>query len=93
VSKPWFAVELRLEICAERDIGLTRLHNEVEDGAYADLKKLQQDLDRAVAEAYGWPAKVAADSTETNRLLLELNRQIRAGEVKYAPFAEPVPAP
>ncbi len=86
-------IERRQVICAEREIGLTRLYNEVDDGAYADLKKLHHDLDRAVAEAYGWPAKIAADSTETNRRLLELNGRIRAGEVKYAPFAEPVPAP
>ncbi len=50
-------LERRQQICAEREIGLTRLYNEVEDGAYADLRKLHVQLDRAVAAAYGWPAK------------------------------------
>lgn len=85
-------VACRQEICADREMGLTRLYNEVGDGAYADLKKLHHQLDVAVAKAYGWPAKVAGDTDESNRRLLELNGQILRGEIAYAPFAESVPS-
>ncbi len=75
----------RQEICAERQIGLTRLYNEVDDGAYVDLRRLHRQLDEAVADAYDWPASVARDPAESNRLLLELNRRIAAGELEYRP--------
>lgn len=76
----------RSEICLERQIGLTKLYNEVDEGAYRDLKELHVALDEAVAAAYGWPASVAHDPQESNRLLLELNREIAAGRVAYDPF-------
>jgi hypothetical protein len=81
----------RQEICVERQIGLTQLLNEVDEGAYSGLRRLLEDLDRAVVGAYGWPAEVAGDSQESNRRLLALNRQIASGDVGYAPFqAAPV---
>ncbi|HEY3551752.1 MAG TPA: DNA methyltransferase [Gaiellaceae bacterium] len=76
----------RSEICLERQIGLTKLYNEVDDGAYRDLSELHVALDEAVAAAYGWPASAAHDPQESNRLLLELNREIAAGRVPYDPF-------
>jgi hypothetical protein len=76
----------RSEVCLERQIGLTRLYNEVDDGAYLDLRELHVELDEAVASAYGWPASAAHDPQESNRLLLELNREIVAGRVPYDPF-------
>lgn len=76
----------RSEICFERQIGLTQLYNEVDDGAYRDLRELHGALDEAVATAYGWPASAAHDLEESNRLLLELNREIGAGRVPYDPF-------
>ena len=76
----------RSEICLERQIGLTKLYNEVDDGAYRDLRELHDALDEAVAAAYGWPASAAHDPQESNRLLLELNRAIAAGEIDYRPF-------
>jgi hypothetical protein len=76
----------RSEICLEREIGLTTLYNEVEDGAYRDLYELHRALDEGVAAAYGWPANAAHNPAESNRLLLELNRAIKAGEVVYEPF-------
>lgn len=79
-------VARRSEICLEREIGLTKLYNEVDDGAYRDLKELHVALDEAVAAAYGWPASAAHDPQESNRLLLELNREIAAGRVPYDPF-------
>ncbi|MGZ8717041.1 MAG: type IIL restriction-modification enzyme MmeI, partial [Gaiellaceae bacterium] len=76
----------RSEICLERQIGLTQLYNEVDDGAYRDFRDLHVALDEAVAAAYGWPTSAAHDQAESNRLLLELNRAIAAGEVAYHPF-------
>jgi hypothetical protein len=79
-------VARRSEICHERQIGLTTLYNEVDDGAHRDLRELHIALDEAVAAAYGWPASAAHDSADSNRRLLELNRAIVAGEVPYHPF-------
>ena len=76
----------RSEICAEQNIGLTRLYNQVDDGAWTDLRDLQQELDEAVAIAYGWPKSIVHDPNETNRRLLELNHEIAAGERPYTPF-------
>ena len=97
VRRAFFAVVLGLQLhdlkgvwikpCfLERQIGLTKLYNEVDDGAYRDLGELHDALDEAVAAAYGWPASAAHDPQESNRLLLELNRAITAGEIDYHPF-------
>lgn len=80
-------VSRRQAICAEREIGLTRLYNEVDDGAYRDLKELHVELDEAVAAAYGWPASAAHDTNDANGRLLELNRAIAAGKIDYDPFS------
>jgi hypothetical protein len=78
----------RSEICLAQGIGLTTLYNQVDEGAWADLRDLHRRLDEAVAVAYGWPASVAHDPDETNRRLLALNHRIAAGEVPYSPFGE-----
>ncbi len=80
-------IDRRSEICIDRQIGLTQLYNEVDDGAYRDLAELHRQLDEAVAAAYGWPLSAAQDPSESNRFLLELNREITAGKVEYRPFA------
>ena len=77
----------RREICAEEQIGLTRLYNLVDDGAYADLRKLHRDLDEAVAACYGWPKSIAQDKDEISRRLMALNAEIVAGRRPYDPFA------
>jgi hypothetical protein len=79
-------VARRQEICLERQIGLTKLYNEVDDGAYADLAALHRKLDEAVCVAYGWPRSIAADPDETNARLLALNQEIAAGKRSYDPF-------
>jgi hypothetical protein len=76
----------RSEICLEQQIGLTKLYNQIDDGAWTDLRDLHRELDEAVAVAYGWPRNIAQDAEETNRRLLELNRAITAGEIEYDPF-------
>ena len=77
----------RRSICLERGFGLTELYNQVDEGAWNDLRDLHVELDEAVAEAYGWPKQVAHDPDESNRRLLELNRAITAGEIDYRPFS------
>ncbi len=77
----------RSEICGAESIGLTKLYNQMDDGAWQDLKALHVELDEAVAAAYGWPRSVAHDPDESNRRLLKLNREIAAGERPYDPFA------
>lgn len=59
----------------------------MDEGAYRDLAELHRRLDEAVARAYGWPASAAHDPAESNRRLLELNRDIAAGRVAYDPFS------
>lgn len=79
-------VEQRQKICATENFGLTRLYNLVDEGAYADLKALHRELDEAVTAAYGWPKAVAQDSEELVIRLLQLNKEIAAGQRPYAPF-------
>ena len=80
-------VARRQEICLERQIGLTHLYNELDEGAYADLAALHRKLDEAVCAAYGWPRSIAGDPDETNARLLALNQEIAAGERPYDPFS------
>lgn len=76
----------RQEICRAENFGLTKLYNLMDDGAYADLKKLHRQLDEAVAACYGWPKTAVQDSGEIVRRLTELNREITEGTRAYAPF-------
>lgn len=66
--------------------GSERAEAQVDDGAYCDLRDLHRQLDEAVAAAYGWARSAAHDTEESNRRLLELNREIAAGRVPYDPF-------
>ena len=77
-------VARRQEICLQ--IGLTKLYNEVDEGAYRDLRDLHGRLDEAVAAGYGWPKSAAHDAEDSNRRLLELNQAIAAGKIAYEPF-------
>lgn len=77
----------RSEICVREQIGLTKLYNAVDEGAWIDLKALHRELDVAVAACYGWPASIAQDDEELVRRLNDLNRQIVAEGRPYDPFA------
>ena len=79
-------VERRQQICAAEGFGLTKLYNLVDDGAYADLKKLHKQLDEAVAACYGWPKAVAQDPREIVQRLTQLNKEITEGARSYEPF-------
>jgi hypothetical protein len=76
----------RQEICSAEQIGLTKLYNLIDEGAYADLRSAQLELDEAVAAAYGWPKQVAQDEGEIVHRLLALNAEIAGGRRDYAPF-------
>lgn len=76
----------RSELCLEHDMGLTKLYNLMDEGAFADLAALHRRLDEAVAAAYGWPKAVAQDAPELVRRLSALNREIAEGGRAYAPF-------
>ncbi len=76
----------RSALCLEHNIGLTKLYNLMDDGAFTDLRELHRQLDVAVVAAYGWPASVAQDGDELVRRLTELNRRIATGEIQYNPF-------
>jgi hypothetical protein len=81
----------RSELCIEHNLGLTKLYNLMDDGAFTDLAALHRALDTAVAAAYGWPASVAQDPTELVRRLTELNREIVQDGRTYNPFPTPAP--
>ncbi len=76
----------RHEICVEANIGLTALYNAVDEGAYTDLRAMHDELNEAVAAAYGWLASISHDGDEIVHRLLELNREIAAGTRTYDPF-------
>ena len=84
-------IDHRDRLCIERGIGLTKLYNEVDEGAHRALRGLHRDLDRAVADAYGWPRRAAEDADEIVRRLLERNLAISRGEISYAPFPDETP--
>ncbi len=80
--------ERRSALCLEHNLGLTKLYNLMDDGAFTDLAALHRKLDEAVAAAYGWPASVAQDAHELVRRLTALNREITEGAREYTPFAQ-----
>ena len=64
---------------------LEDLYRDVElQGAFAALRDCHRALDRAVADAYGWPATVTGDNDDTLRRLLARNLAVAAGELPYA---------
>jgi len=88
-------LDRRAALCVadpERPIGLTTLYNRVDDGAHRDLVELHEVLDRAVLDAYGWPASLSRrDETSEDALLdrlYSLNQAVVADEPSdYQAFA------
>lgn len=86
VGRELFA--LRRRICRERNIGLGTLQNAVDEGAWQAVRDLQKELNAQVAQAYGWSSGVMEDRERVYDLLLDLNHEIAAGRIAYAPFAQ-----
>lgn len=61
----------RAELCEQHQVGLTKLYNAMDEGAYTDLKALHREVDEAVAACYGWPKGVAQDDAELVARLLD----------------------
>ena len=78
--------ERRSALCLEHNIGLTKLYNLMDDGAFADLVGLHKRLYEAVAATCGWPRFVAQDPVELVARLTQLNRDITEDTRPYAPF-------
>ncbi|UOW01604.1 DNA methyltransferase [Agrococcus sp. SCSIO52902] len=78
----------RSELCIEHGLGLTKLYNLMDEGAFQDLAALHKRLDEAVVAAYGWPKSIAQDADALVSRLTERNREIAEGERPYAPFAK-----
>ena len=79
-------IAVRATLCTEHGIGLTKLYNRLDDGAFSGLARACRALDLAVIAAYGWPASTLDDTTDRNRRLYELNAAIVAGHSDYSPF-------
>jgi len=73
-------------LCSEHGIGLQRLYDMLEDGAFEQLAKLHHQLDAELVDAYGWPRSTIANVRDRNRRLYELNADIVAGRCEYVPF-------
>lgn len=78
---------LRSALCIEHDMGLTKLYNLMDDGAFQDLAALHKRLDEAVVDAYGWPKSIAQDADALVARLTGRNREIDQGQRPYAPFS------
>lgn len=83
-------IELRQAICVEKEIGLTVLYNQVDEGAWSEIADLHRRLDAAVAVSYGWDSAVAQDPLEIKARLADLHRRIQDG-LQYEPFSAPPP--
>lgn len=78
----------RAELCIEHNLGLTKLYNAMNDGAFTDLRDLHQSVDEAITDCYGWPRKIAQDDEHLTSRLRELNQEIVTGIRPYAPWLD-----
>ncbi len=78
-------IERRQAICVENEIGLTDLYNQVDEGAWSEVSDLHQQLDEAVARAYGWKPGIGRDPLEIKARLAKLHANVIAG-ASYMPF-------
>lgn len=79
-------LDRRDELCRTENIGLTALYNQIDDGAFTGLVRLQNRLDEAIAACYGWPKAQAQNSQFLVERLRAMNRDITEGGVRYRPF-------
>ena len=67
------------DICRERNLGLTKIHNELEAGRLPELGAAYEAMNDAVDMMYGFPSGTWRDPTATLKQLLDLNRALTAG--------------
>jgi hypothetical protein len=72
-------IDRRQEVCLEKEIGLTVLYNQIDDGAWSEIADLHRQLDEAVARAYGWGSAVAHNPLDIKARLAELHASIIEG--------------
>jgi len=87
---------LRREACRQRDLGLTKIHNDLEAGGPPELRAAYDAMNDAVDAMYRFPAGTWRDPAATLSRLLDLNRALTAGtapdvtmKVERAAIAEP----
>ena len=62
--------------CRERKLGLTKIHNLLEEGKLPELGAAYDALNDAVAACYGFPVRTWREGPQTLRLLLDLNHTL-----------------
>ena len=73
----------RRELCRERQLGLTKIHNLLADGELPDLRALHDELNDAVTACYCWPEGTWRDENETLKRLLELNHRVASEQLEH----------
>lgn len=63
----------RVNACLKSKIGLTDLYNQMKEGGHEILKKLHEDLDKAVAKSYGYPIAQLKSYEANIRFLIQRN--------------------
>ncbi|MDD2818718.1 MAG: hypothetical protein PHN51_09610 [Candidatus Nanopelagicales bacterium] len=75
----------RSAACQSLGKGLTAVYNAMDEGAFVNLKKAHDDLDRAVLACYGLPASLIKDRPALLSALFDLNEKAAADSI-YDPF-------
>ncbi|MDO8731915.1 MAG: hypothetical protein Q7L55_04990 [Actinomycetota bacterium] len=75
----------RRAACESHGKGLTAVYNAMDEGAFVNLKKAHDDLDRAVLACYGLPASLIKDRPALLSALFDLNERA-AADSAYDPF-------
>lgn len=78
---------MRRSLCAEYNVGLTKLYNTMDGGGHKPLADLHRQLDAAVADCYGWESRIAQDAGVLVERLARRNAEVAAG-MPYVPFPE-----
>jgi hypothetical protein len=70
---------LRRQACRERNLGLTKIHNDLEAGGPPELRAAYDAMNDAVDAMYGFPQGTWRDQAATLSRLLDLNLALTAG--------------
>lgn len=68
--------QARLNFCSKQNVGLTKIHNEIEKGEPKELVAIFDALNDAVNECYGFPKGTWRDEKESLNHLMELNQRV-----------------